>query len=265
MPALWIVSNHDNSTGDRQGRTCVVGSPQEVCPLRKPDTVSRETLSHQNYSQNKSLWKTPSMLLPPEVETSLRTASLHSRQASKKFVCNICGNEWDQFIEKWASICYWFVGEAFAGFHTEPLPEILPLTDPLHSSGANASFDIVSGQIRLSPSIVEHKPGITLEKLTHEMTHGALAGFPEGDPFYEEGFTDYSVWIMAHAPVWNPWGKDMIEAAAFNIKCRRDRAMKSQSDYDRKRWAGGLFASTALGPWIITHLKMKKLEGNLTW
>ncbi len=195
----------------------------------------------------------------------LRTASMASKTASKSFTCNICGNEWDRFIEKWAGVCYSFVEEAFGGYHTEPLSEIIAMDDPSHSAGANASFHMGTGQVTLCPSIVEHKPGITLEKLTHEFTHGALAGFPEGDPYYEEGYVDYSVWIMAHAPIWKPWGHDMIDAAAFNIKCRRDRALRDTCDYDRKRWAGGLFASTMHGPWIVSMLKMRKMEGDLHW
>ena len=206
------------------------------------------------------------MTLPNEVQGTLKTASRSAKAtAGKTFTCNICGNEWDRFIEKWASVCHAFVNEALEGYHTEPQPMILAMEDPQHTAGANASFELFTGQVRLCPSVVEHKPGITLEKLTHEFTHGALAGFPEGDPFYEEGFVDYSVWVMAHAPIWNPWRNDMIEAAAFNIKCRRDRAMKNMSDYDRKRWAGGMFASSCFGPWIVSYLRMKKIEGNLTW
>lgn len=204
--------------------------------------------------------------IPAEVTGQLRTAARQTKTAAtKQFVCNICGNEWDRFIEKWAGVAYHFVSIALGGYHTEPLPEILPLTAPDHSAGANASFNVVTGQVMLCPSVVEHKPGITLEKLTHEFTHGALAGFPEGDPFYEEGFVDYSVWVMAHAPVWNPWGKAMVEAAAFNIKCRQDRALRDTCDYDRKRWAGGIFCSTMHGPWIISRLKMRKMEGDLRW
>jgi hypothetical protein len=109
------------------------------------------------------------------------------------------------------------------------------------------------------------KPGITLEKVTHELIHASLAAFPEGDPFYEEGFVDYSTWLMAHAPAWGIYSKAMVEAANFNIKCRRDRAIKTQTDYDAKRWAGGLYAATTFGPWVITRLRMKKLEGNFTW
>lgn len=205
-------------------------------------------------------------MLPEQVLEGLKESGFQSRTASgKQFSCNICGNEWDRFIEQWAGVCYAFVGEALGGYHTEPLPEILPLSAPAHTSGANASFDPMTGQVRLCPSIVEHKPGITLEKITHEFMHGALAGFPEGDPFMEEGYVDYSVWVMAHAPIWKPWGQAMVQAAAFNIACRRDRALRNLSDYDRKRWAGGLYASTAIGPWIVTYLKTRKMEGNLTW
>ena len=204
--------------------------------------------------------------IPPEVAGMMKSATRTAKTASsKKFTCNICGNDWDRFIEKWAEVSYAFVGEAFGGYHTEPQSEIIAMPDSQHTAGANASFNIVTGQVTLCPSVVQDKPGITLEKITHEFTHGALAGFPEGDAFMEEGYVDYSVWVMSHAPIWNPWGRDMVEAANYNIKCRREKAMKNQSDYDRKRWAGGLFASTALGPWIISHLKMRKLEGNLTW
>ena len=208
-------------------------------------------------------------MIPPEVHTQLRTASHRSRaaskRASKRFSSRICGDDWDGFIEQWAPVCYGFVREALGPYATDPLPTILPLNDAAHSAGANASFEILSGQVRLSPSVVRGKPGITLEKLTHEFTHGALAAFPEGDPFYEEGFVDYSVWVMAHAPVWGMYRQSMIDAAAFNIQCRRDRALRDLSDYDRKRWAGGLFCSTMHGPWIVAKLRMRKAEGNLQW
>lgn len=169
------------------------------------------------------------------------------------------------FIEQWAPVCYSFVAQALGPYAVEPLPTILPLHDGAHSGGANASFQPDNGQIRLSPSVVDGKPGITLEKLTHELTHAALAAFPEGDSFYEEGFVDYSVWVMAHAPTWGRYRDDMVAAANFNIECRRDRALKDLSDYDRKRWAGGLFCSLTHGPWILSRLKLRKAEGNLTW
>lgn len=211
------------------------------------------------------------MILPTEVQAQLRQASesarrlrFRSRQA-KTFECQICTPEWNRFIEHWAPLCHSFVASALGPYATEPASKILPLSDPDHSAGANASFELFSGQVRLCPSIVEGKPGITLEKLTHEFTHGALAAFPEGDPFYEEGYVDYSVWVMAHAPLWGEHRKAMIDAAAFNIKCRRDRALRDLCDYDRKRWAGGLFCSTMHGPWIVSKLKMRKIEGDPRW
>lgn len=203
-------------------------------------------------------------MFPAQVQAQLRKAS-GVLFPSKRFSSEICEDDWDQFIEQWAPVCYAFVAEALGPYATEPASVILPLSDASHSAGANASFEIRSGQVRLSPSIVRGKPGITLEKLTHEFTHGALAGFPEGDPFYEEGFVDYSVWTLAHAPIWGVHRNAMIDAAAFNIQCRRDRALRDLSDYDRKRWAGGFFCSTMHGPWIIAKLKMRKLEGNLQW
>lgn len=203
--------------------------------------------------------------LPDEVSALFEEASRRRRTASGRFSSNICGNEWDRFIEQWAAVSYAFVAHALGPYAVEPLPTILPLSDGAHCSGANASFEPASGQIRLSPSVVQGKPGITLEKITHELVHASLAAFPEGDPFYEEGQVDYAVWIMAHAPAWGAFSKPMAEAADFNIKCRRDRAAKTQTDYDAKRWAGGMYAATVFGPWIVTRLRMKKLEGNFTW
>lgn len=205
------------------------------------------------------------MKLPEEIEILFAEASRRRRTAAGRFTTTICGNEWDRFIEQWAAISYAFVGHALGPFATEPLPTILPLEDGAHAAGANASFEPATGQIRLSPSVVMGKPGITLEKITHELVHAALAAFPEGDPFYEEGFVDYSVWVMAHAPTWGVYGNEMVKAADFNIKCRRDRAMKTQTEYDAKRWAGGLFAASAYGPWVVTRLRAKKLAGDLTW
>lgn len=207
----------------------------------------------------------PVVKMPLEVQTLLDQASIQARVASAPFVSNICNSPWDRFIEQWAGRCYTFVAQALGPYHKEPLRVILPLEDGLHSSGANASFEPATGQIRLSPSIVEGHPGITLEKLTHELIHASLNDFPEGDEFWEEGVVDYSTWVMAHAPVWGQYRNAMIDAAAFNIACRRDRAMKSLSEYDAKRWAGGLYAATAFGPWIVTRLALRKREGNLSW
>lgn len=205
------------------------------------------------------------LTLPDEVAALFEEASRRRKTASSRFQSTICGNEWDRFIENWASISYAFVAHALGPYAMEPQPIILPLLDAEHSAGANASFEPGTGQIRLSPSVVMGKPGITLEKVTHELVHASLAAFPEGDPFYEEGFVDYSVWLMAHAPTWGVYSKAMVEAADFNIKCRRDRAMKTQTEYDAKRWAGGLFAANAYGPWLVTRLRAKKMSGDLTW
>jgi hypothetical protein len=202
-------------------------------------------------------------MFPTLVQRNLRTAS-EKTGAAKAFTCQVFGPEWNAFVEKWAPVIYEFIQHALGPYGTEPLPTIIPMHDGDHSSGATASFDIDSGQITLCRSI-EGLPGTTLEKLTHEMTHGSLAKFPEGDPFYEEGFVDYSVWIMAHAPVWEDLRDAMIEAASYNIAQRRERAMMDLSDYDRKRWAGGFYAMVSRGPWIISSLKMKKMQGDYSW
>lgn len=203
--------------------------------------------------------------IPDEVQEQLRTASV-AKTAFKLFTCNICDDpEWNRFIEAWAPKIYVFVAQALGPYQQEPMSEILAISDGAHTGGANASFQLDNGQVRLSPSIVQGHPGITLEKITHEFMHASLAAFPEGDPFYEEGFVDYSVWVMAHAPAFEPFRKEMVEAAAFNIECRRDRAMRDLSDYDRKRWAGGLFCSLHHGPWIVPKLKIRKSEGEFRW
>lgn len=208
------------------------------------------------------------MKLPTDVEKLLAEASKQppGKTAAQvpQFTCQVFNSPWDQFVELWTPRIYTFVAHALGPYGKEPLPEIKKMSDGQHTSGATASFEPLSGQVRLAGS-VEGKPGQTLEKLCHEFTHASLAQFPEGDCFYEEGFVDYSVWVMAHAPTWEPYSQDMIEAAEFNIKMRRDRAMLDQSDWDRKRWAGGTFASFARGPWIISTLRSKKNERNFTW
>ena len=194
--------------------------------------------------------------IPADVDQMLRRASSFSSRmgsTAHKFKSNICNSPWDRFIEEWAPRCYTFVAQALGPYATEPKHEILGIPDAYHSAGVNASFQPNNGQVRLSASVVEGKPGVTLEKITHEFIHASLANFPEGDPFYEEGFVDYSVWVLAHAPMWGQHQADMVDAAAFNISCRRDRALRDTSDYDRKRWAGGLFCSIAHGPWIIAR------------
>lgn len=201
---------------------------------------------------------------PNEVTAILKVASDRSKKAQNRFICRAFKSaEWNQFTEEWASRAYVFVGNAFGGYQKEPRTEIILMHDGAHSAGANASFDPTTGQITLS-SVMEGNPGCTLEKITHELTHAALASFPE-DTFYEEGYVDYSVWVMAHAPAWEPYRDQMIDSAAFNIETRRDRALRAGSDWDRKRWAGGLHANLAYGPYIIPRLRQKKVEGDFTW
>lgn len=202
---------------------------------------------------------------PNEVHHSLRTASARARQASRPFRCVAFQSaEWNAFTEAWAPRIYSFLLEALGPMGKEPATTILPMSAGHHIAWATASFEPGSGQIRLSDSI-EGKPGQTLEKLTHEMTHASLAEFPEGDPFYEEGFVDYSVWVMSHAPVWGEHREAMIHAAEYNIAQRRERALRQVSDWDVKRWAGGLYANLMHGPFVVSRLKARKLEGNLAW
>lgn len=202
--------------------------------------------------------------MPLAVRKTLRTAS-QKTAGSRSFQCSVFEDAaWNTFVETWAPVIYDFVGHALGPYGRQPRPEILPLSAADHASWATASFEPSTGQVRLSTS-VQGNPGQTLEKLCHEFIHGSLNDFPEGDPFYEEGQVDYSTWVLAHAPIWGEHREAMIKAAAYNIAQRRERAFRTGVDYDRKRWAGGLHAMYAYGPFIITRLKMKKLEGDLSW
>ena len=184
--------------------------------------------------------------------------------ASPAFQCEVFKSPWDEFVKSWMPKIYAFVANSLGPYGTEPKHTILPLSEGLHAAGATASFEPGSGQVRIHAS-VDGNPGKTLEKLTHELLHASLSKFPEGDSFYEEGFVDYSVWVLAHAPIWGELRQPMIDAAKYNIDMRRDRAMKSLSDWDVKRWAGGNYAAQARGPHIVAGLRMKKYEGNFTW
>jgi len=202
-------------------------------------------------------------VFPEDVQRMLRQASTAPK--GQHFECRIFAPEWNSFVELWAPRIHSFVLQALGPYGINPRGEILEITDGFHIAGANASFDLSDGQIRLATS-VEGLAGVTLEKLTHEMVHGSLANFPEGDPFYEEGMSaDYGTWILAHAPFWEPHRDAMIKAAADNIRNRRNRALVTDSDYDRKRWAGGVYAMIAYGPYLITRLRQKKEAGDLTW
>lgn len=202
--------------------------------------------------------------LPPKTHSMLRQAS-EASTPRRVFQCAVFKDaSWNQFVELWLPRVHVFVEEALGAYGVEPAPVVLPMPDGMHVAGATASFNPMNGQVTLCPS-VQGNPGQILEKLTHELTHGSLALFPEGDPFMEEGYVDYMVWVMAHAPYWEPYKQGMIAAAALNIENRRERAMKDQSDYERKRWAGGLFAAVAKGPTMIGSYRLKKSVGDFTW
>jgi hypothetical protein len=201
--------------------------------------------------------------IPEGVHQLLRQAS--EAGPNREFKCAAFPDHWNQFVSDWAPRIHAFVEDALGPYGTQPKSEILPLSEGFHMACANASFDLISGQIRLGTHLVD-QPGATLEKLTHEMIHGSLALFPnDDDGYYTEGYVDYSTWILAHAPIWEPYRQEMIQAAADNIRNRRERALKTGNDYDRKRWSGGLFAMTAYGPYIIAMLRQRKAERNFTW
>ena len=223
-----------------------------------------EPVSHPSRCR-KFLYSQSRRMLTPIIPAGAKVASKkNSAGNTKQFKSLVFNSDWDKFVEEWTPKIYHYLLGALGPFGREPLPTILPMSDGQHMSGATASFDMESGQVRLCPS-VEGNPGQTLEKLTHEFTHGSYALFPSEDCFYDEGYVDFSVWLLAHAPVYGEYRQQMIDAAAYNIKMRRERAMKNLSDYDRKRWAGGCFADMFFGPQILHHMKMKKSEGDYTW
>lgn len=182
----------------------------------------------------------------------------------KQFTCSIFEPSWNEFVEHWSPKIFSFVLNALGPYGTNPRAEIKAIDDGFHVAGANASFNPGDGQICLATS-VEGQPGVTLEKLTHEMIHASLSQFPEGDPFYEEAVADYGTWVCAHAPVWGVYREDMIKAAEDNIRNRRERALRTGNDYDRKRWAGGVYMMHAYGPYVIAAFRQRKAEGNFTW
>jgi hypothetical protein len=199
------------------------------------------------------------------LETASRACQTRKASAGPQFTCQVFGDEWDGFVTTWAPVVYQFVLQALGPYGKEPGAVIQTMPEGFHAQGANASYAPWDGTVSLCASVMRGRPGTILEKLTHEMTHASLDGFPEGDPFYEEGFVDYSVWCFAHAPVWGQYGKAMIEAADFNIGQRRERALRDTSDYDRKRWAGGLYAALAHGPYLPARLALRKQAGELVW
>lgn len=203
--------------------------------------------------------------LPADVQARLKQASDQTAQGPV-FTCSVWPQgpgSWNAFVEEWAPKVYAFILEALGPYGTAPLPHIIPLGEGHHASGATAAF-ANDGQVYLSP-VVKDMPGMTLEKLCHEFLHGSLSALPQGDAFYEEGFVDYSTWCLAHAPVWGPHREAMIQAAAYNIAQRHQRAKQGVSDWDNKRWAGGCYAMMFKGPWIIAHLKATKESGALQW
>jgi hypothetical protein len=203
-------------------------------------------------------------MLTPIKPSKRKIASTPATGNAKEFKCLVFNSDWDKFVEAWAPKIHNYLIDALGPFGREPLPTILPMSDGMHMSGATASFHMLNGQIQLSHS-VEGNPGQTLEKLTHEFVHGSYAKFPSDDTFYDEGAVDYSTWLLAHAPIYGEYRQQVIDAAAYNIKMRRERAMRNLSDYDRKRWAGGCFFSMFIGPMLIHRMKMKKAEGDFTW
>jgi hypothetical protein len=201
--------------------------------------------------------------IPAGVHGMLKRASV--APSYREFSCAFYPPHWNLFVEDWAPRIHAFVEDALGPYGTQPRREIAPLADGFHAACANASFDLGSGQVCLGTHLVD-QPGATLEKLCHEFIHGALSQFPNDlEGFYSEGYVDYSTWVLAHAPIWGELREATILAAADNIRNRRERALRTGNDYDRKRWSGGLFAMTAYGPYIISMLRQRKAEGNFTW
>lgn len=188
-----------------------------------------------------------------------------SSPSTPEFTSSVCGSQWDLFIASWMNKSYIFVEQSLGAYQKQPKKHVLPLHDSKYTSGVNACYNPSDGQIRLSRLAVEGESGVTLEKITHELIHASLSDFPEGDPFYEEGAVDYMVLVMAHSPFWEPYRSAMVTAARRNLELRRDRALKTRTDYTAKRWYGACFMAETYGPWIVERFREKKLTGELVW
>lgn len=173
-------------------------------------------------------------------------------------------SHWDGVVERFAPICADIVVDRLGDWGTIPLEIIEPLENHLHTKlGVNASFDLLSGQISLHP-YMDGDLGTTLEKLTHEMVHGALSQFPQEDEFYDEGYVDYSVLILSRTGLYREFGKSMERAARYNLSHRAQLA-KGEDTYHHRRWAGARHAHHRYGDQILNVLKDKKTDRDFNW
>ena len=179
--------------------------------------------------------------------------------------CQVFTPEWCTFVQDWASRIHPFVETLFGPYGTEPHTVIEALPVSAKAIGASASFDMSSGQITLCPSM-EGDPGRTLEKLTHELLHGSFSDFPSVDPFYDEGFVDYTTLLLSSAPIYRDLGPAMQKSALGNIERRRQKGLAAgSSDYDRKRAMGAIFAKMAYGTQVVAHLRTQKMNRTFQW
>jgi len=187
-----------------------------------------------------------------------------ARFAGPKFRSHVFGNDWDAWVELWAPKVYGFVRSSLGEYGTEPLPDILPMADADHAAGANASFNMATGQITLHP-YMSHDPGTTLEKLTHEMVHGSLSKFPDSGEFFDEGVVDHSVLVLSKSTYWGEHQPAMERAAQYNLTMRCTRAYSTRTEYDRQRWMGGICSQYMYGDSVVAAFRQKKLSGDFSW
>jgi hypothetical protein len=183
-----------------------------------------------------------------------------------RWTCKVFQPEWNSFVEEWAGKVFPYLEEVLGPYGTKPMTTILPLD--VESPGSvppSASFNLLSGQIQLHPSM-EGDAGRTLEKLTHEMVHGSLALFPSNDEFYDEGYVDYSTLLLSDAPLYGKLGSAMKASAQGNIQRRvRQGFAVGANRYDQRRARGSIFAKMTHGDGLLSYLKSQKLNGSYQW
>jgi hypothetical protein len=199
--------------------------------------------------------------------TNLLETASHTELPVWQVECDVFSSpDWNAFVVHWAGKIKPFLELVLGPYGTEPASRILPLRAIVVGNVApSASFDMVTGQIELTPSM-EGDPGRTLEKLTHEMLHGSLSRFPSDDEFYDEGFVDLSTLLLSQASIYGELGPLMEKSARGNLVRRIKSGMQPNANpYDRRRACGAIHAKLTYGAGLIQHLRTQKMNGTFEW
>jgi hypothetical protein len=180
------------------------------------------------------------------------------------FTCELFANDqWNSFVEQWASVAHAVVLDATGPFDREPSSVIARAPEQNYQdTGFTGMY--LNGQIFMHPSL-QGDPGKTLRVITHEMLHASLDGFPSTDVFYAEGFVDYATMVLAQREEWAALGTAMIADTQDWAEFRQAQALKCRCDIDAKRWMGFVFAATAYAEGICDGLKAAKSLRPRSW